>query len=78
MKEIHLCQNYAMHSPLPFEQEGVSSFEWNLGTLCGVSSFFETLRSFKLSHETFRVSSLNTKGCMKVMVIVFRFINPYQ
>ena len=36
-------------------------------------SFFETLRSFKLSHETFRVSSLNTKGCMKVMVIVTQF-----
>ena len=73
MKEIHLCQNYATHSPLPFEQEGVSSFEWNLGTLCRVVSFFETLRSFKLSHETFRVSSLNTKGCMKVVVIVTQF-----
>lgn len=32
-----------------------------------------SLRSFKLSHETFRVSSLNTKGCMKVMVIVTQF-----
>ena len=40
--------------------------------------FLETLRSFKLSHETFRVSSLNTKGCMKVMVIVFCFKNPFQ